>query len=188
MTQGTQRPSQRTDRPPVRARSGRRPIPPLIFLLVLALAAAGVWWNVMRQHEAQSADKAEACATAREAPPSLDPTTLSVRVLNATDRGGLAQQVAGELQRRGFTVAEIANDDTDREVTGPGEIRHGPRGNDVAAYVALLLPGAGDYPDTRATAQVDLVIGPEFEWPTSLATPEQVAAALSTATSAAAAC
>jgi hypothetical protein len=32
------------------------------------------------------------------------------------------------------------------------------------------------------------VLGPEFVWPQSLATPEQVAAALSTATSAAAAC
>jgi hypothetical protein len=187
VTQGT-RPSQRTDRPPVRARSGRRPIPPLIFLLVLALAAAGVWWNVIQKDKAQKADEAKACASAQDAPPSLDPTTLSVRVLNATDRGGLAQQVAGELQNRGFTVAEIGNDDTDREVTGPGEVRYGPRGTDAAAFVALLLPGAGQYPDTRATAQVDLVLGPEFEWPASLATPEQVAAALSTATSAAAAC
>ncbi len=188
MTQRTDRPSERTDRPPVRARSGRRPLPPLIFLLVLGLAAAAVWWNVLKQHEAQSAEEARACATAQEAPPSLDPTTLSVRVLNATDRGGLAQQVGAELQRRGFTVAEVGNDDTDREVTGPGEVRHGPRGAEAARYVALVLPGASLYPDTRATAQVDLVLGPEFEWPASLATPEQVAAALSTATSAAAAC
>jgi LytR cell envelope-related transcriptional attenuator len=180
--------TQVTGRPPVRARSGRRPLPPLLFLLVLALAAAGVWWNVLRQHEAQSADKAEACATAQQAPPSLDPTTLSVRVLNATDRGGLAQQVAAELQNRGFTVAEIGNDDTDREVTGPGEVRHGPRGADAAAFLALLLPGAGDYPDTRATTQVDLVLGPDFVFPDSLASPDEVAAALSTATSAAAAC
>jgi len=187
VTQGT-RPSQRTDRPPVKARSGRRPIPPLIFLLVLALAAAGVWWNVLKKDSERKADEAKACATAQAAPPSLDPTTLSVRVLNATDRGGLAQQVAGELQARGFTVAEIGNDDTDREVTGPGEIRHGPRGTDAAAYVALYLPGASEYPDTRATAQVDIVLGPDFEFPAGLATPEQIAAALSTATSAAAAC
>ena len=172
----------------MRARSGRRPLPPLIFLLVLALAAAGVWWNVLQKDKERKADEAAACATAREAPPSLDPTTLSVRVLNGTDRAGLAQQVAGEMQRRGFTVAEIGNDDTDREVIGPGEVRHGPRGADAARFVALLLPGAGDYPDTRATEQIDLVLGPEFVWPDSLATPEEVAAALSTATSAAAAC
>ncbi len=180
--------TQVTGRPPVRARSGRRPIPPLIFLLVLALGAAAVWWNVIQKDSARKAEEAQACATAQQAPPSLDPTTLSVRVLNATDRAGLAQQVAADLQGRGFTVAEIGNDDTDREVTGPGEVRHGPRGADAAAYVALLLPGAGDYPDTRATAQVDLVLGPEFEFPAGLATPEQVAAALATATSAAAAC
>lgn len=181
--------TQRTvDRPPVRARSGRRPIPPLIFLLVLALAAAAVWWNVLQKDAERKAEEAAACSTAQEAPPSLDPTTLSVRVLNATDQGGIAQQVAGELQRRGFTIAEIGNDDSGREVTGPGEVRHGPRGSDAARFVALVLPGAGDYPDTRATEQVDLVLGPDFIWPQSLATPEQVAAALSTATSAAAAC
>jgi hypothetical protein len=181
--------TQRTvDRPPVRARSGRRPIPPLIFLLVLALAAAGVWWNVLQKDAERQAEEAAACSTAQTAPPSLDPTTLSVRVLNATDQGGIASQVAAELQARGFTIAEIGNDDSGREVTGPGEVRHGPLGADAARFVALFLPGAGDYPDTRATEQVDLVLGPEFVWPQSLATPEQVAAALSTATSAAAAC
>jgi hypothetical protein len=160
----------------------------LIFLLVLALAAAGVWWNVLQKDKERQAEEAAACATAQQAAPSLDPTTLSVRVLNATDRGGLANQVAGELQNRGFTVAEIGNDGSGREVTGPGEIRHGPRGSDAALYVALYIPGASQYPDTRATAQVDVVLGPEFEFPASLATAEQVAAALSTATSAAAAC
>jgi hypothetical protein len=180
--------TQRTARPPVRARSGRRPIPPLIFLIVLAIGAGAVWWNVFRQDEARSEDQAAACATAQSAPPSLDPATVSVRVLNATDQGGIAQAVAGELQTRGFVIAEIGNDDTDREVTGPGEVRHGARGADAALFVALLLPGAGNYPDTRATETVDLVLGPDFVWPTSLATPDQVAAALSTATSAAAAC
>jgi len=180
--------TQVTGRPPVRARSGRRPIPPLVFLLVLALAAAGVWWNVIRKDAARQAEEAQACATAQAAAPSLDPTTVSVRVLNATDEAGLAQKVAGDLTGRGFVVAEIGNDDSGREVAGPGEVRHGPRGSDAAAFVALLLPGAGDYPDTRATETVDLVLGPEFVFPDSLATPEAVAAALSTATSAAAAC
>ncbi len=188
MTQQIDRPPGRGGRPPVRARSGRRPIPPLIFLLVLALAAAAVWWNVLRQHQEQEAEAAAACATAQEAPPSLDPTTLSVRVLNATDRGGLAQQVADDLAARGFTVAEVGNDDTGREVAGTGEVRHGPRGADAARYLAVFAPGVTLYPDTRATEQLDLVLGPSFEFPASLAPAEQVAAALATATSAAAAC
>jgi hypothetical protein len=176
---------QRTDRPPVRARSGRRPIPPLIFLLVLALAGAGVWWYVLRQDAEREAVQEQACETAEQAPPSLDPASVSVRVFNATDQAGLAQAVADQLAQLGFTVAEIANDPTDREVTGVGEVRHGPRGNDPAAFLSLYLTGAGDHLDTRATAQVDLVLGPEF---TALATPEEVAAALAAGESAAVAC
>ena len=42
-------------------------------------------------------------------------------------------------------------------------------------------PDAGDFPDTRADATVDVVIGPEF---TTLATPEEIAAALAPAESA----
>jgi hypothetical protein len=175
----------RTDRPPVRARSGRRPLPPIIFLLVLAVAALGVWWNVLRQDDARTAAKAAACTSAAEAPPSLDPSTLSVRVYNATDKAGLATQVAQQLQKLGFVVAEVANDPTSRQVTGVGEVRHGPRGREAAAYLRVYLRGAGDYLDTRATAQVDLVIGPDF---TSLARPEDVAAALSPGASAHAAC
>jgi hypothetical protein len=175
----------RTERPPVRPRSGRRPLPPLIFLLVLALAALGVWWNVLRQEKQQDADEQQACATAEAAPPSLDPSTVNLRVLNATEEGGLAGTVATALEERGFVVDEIANDQTGRTVTGVGELRHGPRGTDVAEFVRLVVPGAGDYLDTRATAQVDVVIGPDFG---TLATPEEVAAALAPAESAAAAC
>ena len=165
----------RTDRPPVRPRSGRRPLPPLLFLLVLALAAGAVWWNVLQQDAERKAQAAAACASAKAAPPSLDPTTVSVRVYNATDQAGLAQQVAASLQALGFVVTEVANDPTSREVTGTGEIRHGRRGNEQAAFLAVHLPGAGDFPDVRATEVGDLVIGPEF---TGLAPPVEVAAAL----------
>ena len=166
----------RTDRPPVRARSGRRPLPPLIFLLVLALAALVVWIDVLHTDSARQAHHAAACASASAAPPSMNPKELSVRVFNATDRGGEANKVAQALKDRGFTVAEVSNDSSGRKVTGVGEVRHGPRGRDAASYLGAYLPGAGDYEDTRATAQVDLVIGPDFQ---KLATQEQVAAAIS---------
>ncbi len=174
-----------TDRSAVRPRSGRRPIPPLVFLLVLALAALVVWWNVFDTEGEIEAQEAQACASASAAPPSLDPPTVSLRVFNATDTAGLAQEVAAALQQRGFVVEEIANDPTEREVTGIGELRHGPRGNDAGAFVSLFVPGAGDFLDTRATAQVDFVIGPDFA---GLAPPEEVDAALAAGASAAAAC
>jgi hypothetical protein len=169
---------QRTERPPVRPRSGRRPLPPLIFLLVLALAAGAVWWNVLRQDSARRAEAAAACSSAEAAPPSLDPTTVTVRVFNATDEAGLAKTVADDLKSRGFNVPEFANDPSDREVTGVGEIRHGRRGDEQAAFLTAFMPDAQDYPDVRATDVVDLVIGPDFD---GLATPEDVAAAFAPA-------
>jgi hypothetical protein len=177
----------RAERPPVRPRSGRRPLPPLIFLLVLALAALAVWWNVLRQDKEDDARQAAACASASaSAPPTgLEPGAIHLRVFNATETAGLAQTVASALQERGFVVDEVANDSSGREVTGVGELRHGPRGADAADYVRLFVPKSDDYPDTRATAQVDVVVGPEF---TTLASAEEVAAALAPATGAAADC
>jgi LytR cell envelope-related transcriptional attenuator len=164
-----------TERPPVRARSGRRPLPPLIFLLVLAVAALGTWWYVLHKSDVDQKARDAACSSAAAAPPSLEPSTLTVRVLNGTDQQGLAATVAKELQSRGFTVSEFGNDSSGRKLTGVGEIRHGARGRESAAYLRVYLPGSSDYLDTRATATVDLVIGPEFK---QLATPDQVAAAL----------
>ncbi len=173
------------ERPAVRPRSGRRPLPPLIFLLVLAIAALGVWWKVFGDAAADEERQDAACAAASTAPPQLNPADVRLRVFNATDTAGLAQQVAADLQSRGFVVEDVDNDPTDREVTGTGEIRHGYEGAGAASYVAVYLPGASDYIDTRATGLVDLVIGPEF---TALRTPEEVAALLDPASSAAAEC
>ena len=133
------------------------------------------------------AEEAEACASGSEAAPptGLDPAAINLRVFNATDTAGLAQAVATALQERGFVIDEVANDSSGREVTGVGELRHGPRGADSAEYVRLFVPGSGDYLDTRATAQVDVVVGPEFS---TLASADEVAAALAPATSAAAEC
>ena len=175
----------RTDRPPVRPRSGRRPLPPLIFLVVLAVAAAAVWWYVIRQEEQHVAQKQAACSTVSAAPPSLDPAAITLRVYNATDTAGLATTVANSLKQRGFTVGEVANDTSGRQVSGVGELRHGSLGKNNADYVRLFIPNIGDYPDTRADDTVDVVIGPDFK---TLATADEVAKALAPAEAAAATC
>ena len=124
----------------------------------------------------QKAD--DACSSAAAAPLPLEPAALAVRVFNAPATAGLAQQVAAELQARGFVVEEIANDPSEREVEGSGEVRFGARGQDQARYLTVFLPGAGMHQDTRATAVVDLVLGPEFS---GLAGEAQVAEALAAA-------
>jgi hypothetical protein len=166
----------RTERPPVRPRSGRRPLPPLIFLLVLALAALATWWYVLRQEDQKATQEEQACQSAENAaPPSLDPATVHLRVLNATETAGLATTVGTSFTERGFVVDEVANDTSGREVTGVGELRHGPRGTDPAAFVRVYIPNSTDFQDTRADATVDVVLGPEF---TTLASAEDVTAAL----------
>jgi LytR cell envelope-related transcriptional attenuator len=170
----------------VRSRAGRRPLPAVIFLLLLAVAATGVWWNVMRQDQAMERAQAAACTTASQAPPSLDPTTVTLRVFNATSTAGLATKVAEALQARGFVVSEVGNDpNPDIQVAGVGELRFGPAGAGTAAFVRLYVPGATDRPDTRATSIVDVVIGPDFQ---QVAPAEEVAATLSPLASAEAAC
>jgi hypothetical protein len=145
-------------------------VPPLVFLLVLAVAAAAVWIYVL-----QKGGDGTTSATSCTAAPSLAPSSVTVQVLNATTKQGLATTVAKDLQDRGFKVGAPDNDRSGRTVTGVGEIRHGVRGAQAAAFVTLYLPGATDYQDTRATGTVDLVIGPAYE---KLATADQVAAAL----------
>jgi hypothetical protein len=51
--------------------------------------------------------------------------------------------------------------------------------------VAVYLTGAADYQDTRASATVDVVLGPEFK---QLATSDQVAAAVRSGAAANASC
>jgi hypothetical protein len=176
--------SEPTERRPAGARR-RRPLPALVFLLVLALAALAVWWNVLSDEDARDQAQAAACSSASAAPAALDPATVTLRVFNASDQAGKAGEVATTLQSRGFVVEEIANDDTTNEVTGVGEVRFGLRGKGAAQFMKLFLPGATDRPDDRATAVVDVVIGPEFA---GLATADQVAAALSPIVSAESAC
>jgi hypothetical protein len=176
--------SETTERRPAGVRR-RRPLPALIFLLVLALAALVVWWNVLTDEHARDEAQAAACSIASEAPPSLDPANVTVRVFNASDQAGKAGEVSTMLESRGFVVSETANDPSDNEVTGVGELRFGPRGADAADYLRLFLPGATDRTDTRATDVVDVVIGPDFA---GLATAEEVAAALSPIASAEKAC
>ena len=173
-----------SERRPAGARR-RRPLPGVVFLLVLALAALAVWWNVISDERSRAEAQAAACSIASAAPPALDPATVTLRVYNATDVAGRANEVATTLQSRGFVVEEIANDPEDHEVTGVGELRYGTNGAESASFVRLQLPQATDRRDSRADPVVDLVIGPDFA---GLATQEDVAAALSPAASAEKAC
>lgn len=158
--------------------SSRRPIPPLIFLVILFVVAAGVWVKVLSDDEARETSSAEECAP----PPTvsaMDPATVQARVLNATDIGGLGAQAQADLTGRGFVIIATENDRSGRTVTGVGELRHGARGAEQAAYLALYLPNIVLVQDSRADALLDVALGPDY---TGLAPTEAVDTALANPT------
>ncbi|MFQ1003782.1 LytR C-terminal domain-containing protein [Modestobacter sp. SSW1-42] len=167
-------------------RRTRRPIPALVFLLLLALAALAVWFNVLGDEKARDEERAAACSSAVAAvPTAVDPATVTVNVLNASDVAGRAAEVAETLRSRSFQVGRTENDRADNEVTGVGEVRYGPGKEGLARFVALQLPGATLRQDTRADASIDIALGPDFA---ALASPDAVAAALVPPTGEAGAC
>nr|WP_211660592.1 LytR C-terminal domain-containing protein [Modestobacter muralis] len=157
----------------------------MVLLLLLALAALAVWFDVLSDEERRDEERAAACSSAAAVPTEVDPATFTINVLNASDVAGEAGKVAETLRSRGFTVGLTENDRSGNEVTGVGEVRFGPGRDGLARFVALQLPGAGERQDGRAEATVDVVIGPEFA---GLATQDAVAAALVPPTTAAGAC
>lgn len=128
----------------------RRPLPALIFLLALCLLAALVWWRVLHRDSGASPAKSSCpsptAAAARTVLPQ--PSAVTVRVLNSTNRRGIAHTVTVALGQDGFhTVAE--SNDTDPAKYGShgvipqaAEIRYGPKAAAAARLLAYYFPGA----------------------------------------------
>lgn len=139
----------------------RRAIPALVLVLGLSVLAGGVWLRVLDRVDA-GATAAPGCGTATVG--ALDPRRIQVRVYNATDREGLAGQVADQLRGRGFAVVAADNDPLIdiRVVGGPAEIRYGPKGAKQAEVVRRQVPGAKLHRDVREDTVVDVALGPKY--------------------------
>ncbi|WP_435127589.1 LytR C-terminal domain-containing protein [Actinacidiphila sp. bgisy144] len=109
------------------------------------------------------------------------PAHVTMNVLNATTRGGLAKTTADALAARGFKVAKFGNapDPYDAKVTGSALIVSGPGGEAAAREAGTQVVGSTVKIDpTRKGTTVDLLIGDAFA---KLATPAQAAEARITA-------
>lgn len=150
----------------------------VLVLLVglIGLGGAGVvqgWWEWPFGRDGEAGETAGRCPTPTST--LAAPAATQVQVLNATDRRGLASDVAAQLTQRGYTVAGIGNDDSGVPVPEPAQVRHGPEGLLQAQTVAINVPGAVLVDDGRPGTQVEIALGEGFA---ALATPEEVAAAL----------
>lgn len=121
-----------------------------------------------------SAAGAAACRTAparASASPAAvavpKPAQITVNVLNATTRKGLAQQTADELKKRGFRIGEVTNApaEFDKKVDGSGVLL-GPAAALKGSLPVLgtQLPAAERRTDAaRKGAALDLIIGNGFK-------------------------
>ncbi|WP_329565627.1 LytR C-terminal domain-containing protein [Kitasatospora sp. NBC_01266] len=108
------------------------------------------------------------------------PQTVTVNVLNATDKAGLAARTADDLKQRGFTVGKVGNAPSALEghVSGAAELVAGQSGAGAAALLGAQVSGASTLADARTDGSVDFVIGDGY---TALLDPNAAATALAAA-------
>jgi LytR cell envelope-related transcriptional attenuator len=180
------------------ASSARRPLPAVVFILLLSLLSAIVWYRVLNRtpataQKALTTTTSHSCApkpaakttakakasTPTRAVPVVWPSTSTVHiaVLNGTSRAGLAKSVAGQLRTRGFKIGTISND-TVSTVTVT-QVRYGPTQATAAKLVQLYLPGSRLVPNSSKAATVTVSLGSSYS---RLSTNAAVARAKRTAT------
>ena len=138
-------------------------------MLVAGLLAGLGWvaWHELRGSKHSSKQAVRTCVTPSAAPSPEQAAAVTVAVLNATPKVGLAHQVAAQLKARGFRIGRVGN--TKAIVTGSAAVTYGPGERAAAMTVAEQVAGAAVTP--VATGGVTLELGPSFA---SLATPTEV--------------
>ncbi|WP_369206291.1 LytR C-terminal domain-containing protein [Streptomyces sp. PU-14G] len=119
---------------------------------------------------AEAADCASPAAAvqpgARGRAPLPEPGDVTVNVLNATSRTGLAGDTADELEKRGFTVGKVANAPAGlaKKVKGTGVLIGAPGAENTARLktLATQLKGEEIRYDERDGDELDLVLGEKF--------------------------
>jgi len=178
---------------PIRRQRPPRPswlLPVLIVVGVVVVIGVGYGIFSLVRGSSGTAEAEEApasaapCVTELVAPGDVlpKPSDVTVNVYNATTVSGLASKTAAQLEKRGFTVAKVANDPADREITGVGEIRFGPKAAEQARLLLVYVPGAELVELERKGKRVDLAMGdsytrltPRAEVTAALASPSPVA-------------
>lgn len=136
----------------------------LLILVGFVVGAAWYSWNrvVASDDETDPTRVSPTCApvVATDAP---QPDKVELNVYNATDRGGLAREVASKMRKRGFAILEVDNDPLDKTIKGSAEVRSHPDQEKAASVVVAVVPGSEYVPDERESDAVDLVLGESFE-------------------------
>lgn len=178
----------------------------LVVLVVASVAVLGVlgWGTLQLVHvftgggkKASAAGARAGCSPTASPSPAVAasvpaPARITVNVLNATARSGLAKETADELKKRGFHIGDVGNATAryDKKVKGTGLLL-GPAASLKSSLpvLATQLAGAESRTDVaRKGTDVDLIIGDGFKSLTAKAAADKAIAQLNrtTATNAAA--
>lgn len=145
----------------------RRPLPALVFLLVLSMLTAIVWWRVLHRPDASSSTAPKSstaapltCTPGGKAIRLPAPNSVLVVVLNGADRNQLATQVSTQLKARGFRTGTPTNAPT--TMPGIAEIQFSSAGRAGATLLSYYVPGARLVAGTPVGSSVNLVLGTGF--------------------------
>ena len=95
-----------------------------------------------------------------------NPTTVLVRVVNASGTPGMARTVTEAWRKAGFESVKDAVDDSlypAKDLRCFGEIRYGPAGSPAARTVLIVAPCATLVLDDRLDDSVEFAIGAAFD-------------------------
>lgn len=137
----------------------------LAGLAAVGLGAAAVWTGSMESPFDREWTIVSESPTATEAAVPCVPAdtlpvpygSISVLVLNATSKPGLAGSVADLLGQRGFQIKDTGNYDI--KLRGVGRISFGAQGIAQAYTLAAHISGVTLVYDARTDASVDLAVG-----------------------------
>ncbi|MDN5916404.1 MAG: LCP family protein, partial [Pseudonocardia sp.] len=115
-------------------------------------------FSAMRKHEPLPE---EVTAPAERVTSSTLPQGVSIDVLNAAGRAGLAGQVADSLRAQGFQVGTV----TDAPESARTSVRFSPDRAEVAGQLTSRLPAAVPAPDPTTSSTLQLVLGSGYSGP-----------------------
>lgn len=149
----------------------RRPLPALAFIGALCLLTAIVWFRVIHRPDSPTAPSASCTPSAKAKPPAIrvvpHERTVSVLVLNSTNRKGIAGTTKKQLVARGFTVTDARNDSVTYgghgTIRGVAEIRYGPSALAAATLLQYYVPHSVLKATDASSNTVTISLGQKFK-------------------------
>lgn len=136
----------------------------IIFLVALLMGGGVGAWAVLTGHltlPQPGGNAAQAVTCPAGTYDYLAPEKVTVKVLNAAGREGLASQVGDELKARKFAVKDVGNERLTMDAVAV--VRGGFGGEAAAFTLQRHVPGSIYVRDGRTDSSVDLILGPNFK-------------------------